>query len=89
MSAHFGFCWPCVVRVINTLGIELKLVTGTNSIHSIVIRLFNKYFLEPYHVPDTVLEVELQGKRVWGGGVDTSIYQPSPTVMDRIIRRAP
>ena len=46
-SVHLGillvFC-SCVGRVINTLGIELKLVTGTNSIHSIVI---HAYFLRP------------------------------------------
>lgn len=44
---HLGFCWPCVVRVINILRIELKLVIGTNPVYSIVIHLFNKYFLNP------------------------------------------
>lgn len=50
MSIHLGIllvCWSCVGREINTLGIELKLVTETNSIHSIVIHSFKNYFLRP------------------------------------------
>lgn len=62
---HLGFCWPCVVRVINTLRIELKLVTGTNPVYSIVIHLFNKYFLNPIRCQTLCKEKEKNRPASW------------------------